>query len=395
MKSGNLLILQSGIPSVVGNIILKGMLAEALNHEVIEEIYGAYYGFEGVLAEQFIDLAALSQKKAQQLLFTSGYALQGETQHFQPTDEDFDKIVAICQSKGICYVGVICDQAALGYAQKLSQAAQRLSYDLQVIAVPQSNYNELPITDHSLGYGSYIKYVNAHLNSFDHAFRNDHTIGICEIDGGNNGWVVAGGAIAYAINARANNVEDIPYIVCLPEQPFNDAHFLEVLQQRLERCAHLTVITHSQLVNEEGLQLDLKGHASVGFYLQHLIESQWEVASCVHTCPMHYQPLSHFISKQDQTEALLCGRATIQQLIDEGESDRVAVLTRKANDNSACEVDFLPLQELITGTKFFPSDWISESTMTVNYSMVKYALPLIQGEVPVTFEKGLPQFAQL
>ena len=48
MKSGNLLILQSGNPSVVGNAVLYGMLSEALNHEDIEEIYGVYDGFEGI-----------------------------------------------------------------------------------------------------------------------------------------------------------------------------------------------------------------------------------------------------------------------------------------------------------------------------------------------------------
>ena len=75
MKSGNLLILQSGISNVTNNAVLYGMLAEALNFETIEEIYGAYNGFEGLAAGQLIDLAALSQKKAQLLLSSAGNAL--------------------------------------------------------------------------------------------------------------------------------------------------------------------------------------------------------------------------------------------------------------------------------------------------------------------------------
>ena len=53
MKSGNLLILQSGIPSVVGNAVLYGMLSEALNYEDIEEVF--YVGF---INEEEVDFKA-------------------------------------------------------------------------------------------------------------------------------------------------------------------------------------------------------------------------------------------------------------------------------------------------------------------------------------------------
>ena len=390
MKSGNLLILQSGNPSVVGNAVLYGMLSEALNYEAVEEIYGAYNGFEGVLQENWIDLASLSQRKAQLLLTTEGCALRSEVvSNF--TEQDFEKIVKILSAKNIRYIGIIGDQRSLKLAEQLSICAEKQAYELQVMVVPQSNYNELPMTDHSLGYGSYLKYLNAYLLSFDNFLQNSNiSVGICEIEGGNNGWLVAGAALNYT--GKSVSDSELPYIVCLPELPFNEENFLNVLREKMAKNDNICIITHSQLVNEEGLALDLRGCASAGNYLQELLQRSMNLSAYLNICDMGVQPLSHFISKTDSDEAIVCGRKVINALLDESESNKVAVLTRKDN---VAEVSFLPLEDMQTGTKFFPSDWINEKTMTIGYSLVKYAQPFINGELVVPYEKGLPQLVRL
>ncbi len=48
---GNCLIAQSGGPTSVINASLAGAVAEALNHECIEEIYGGLNGVLGILNE--------------------------------------------------------------------------------------------------------------------------------------------------------------------------------------------------------------------------------------------------------------------------------------------------------------------------------------------------------
>lgn len=393
MKSENLLILQSGKLSVVGNAVLYGMLSEALNYEDIEEVYGAYNGFEGILSENFIDLAALSSKKANLLLSTAGYALGSESENFYGSTENFAKCIEVLASKNIRFVAVIGSQESIKWVKALNQAAQEKDYDLQTLIVPQSNYNELPTTDHSLGYGSYLKFLNSYMVSFCNSLKNsDIAVGVCEIDGGSNGWLVAGSTLGGSKNGKAFDSENNAYIVCLPESPFDAKKFLENVQDRAEKHDFVCVVTHSQLVNEEGINLDLEGNLSAGAYLCDLIQNELGLATYLNVCETETQPLSHFISKTDSDEAVLCGRETIKQLIEERESDKVAVLTRKDN---ACEISFCELEEVAEGLKFFPSEWIDEKNMSVNYSLVKYALPLIQGEVEVSFEKGLPQFIQL
>ena len=388
MKSGNLLILQSGEPSVVGNAVLYGMLSEALNHEDVEEIYGAYNGFEGVLRENFVDLADLSQKNAQLLLTTDGYVL-GTESVAEFSSQDFNQMIAVLAQKDIHYVGIIGDQKTLEWMRCLEDVAKSNAYELQVITVPQSNYNEAPVTDHSLGYGSYLKFLNAYTTALERFLKTNHiSVGICEIEGGNNGWLVAGSMLHHA----CKNPENAPYIICLPEQPFNEASFSEVLKQKLEKHGHVCIVTHSQLVNEEGTAFDLADYPNMGAYLYDLAQRELGLSPYLNFCDLNVQPFSHFISKTDSNEAVLCGRKAIQLMAEESATDKVVVLTRKEN---ATEISCLPAQELASGMKFLPTDWINEKSMEMRYAFVKYVLPLLNGEMPVSYEKGLPQSAQL
>ena len=54
--AGNLLVAQSGGPTVVINASLAGMIQEAGRHECIEEIYGGVHGILGILNEELIDI---------------------------------------------------------------------------------------------------------------------------------------------------------------------------------------------------------------------------------------------------------------------------------------------------------------------------------------------------
>ena len=389
MGACNLLILQSGISGAVGNSALYGVLSEALNHEAIEEVYGVCNGFEGILSQNFIDLAALSQKKAQLLLSTAGSALGHETYDFQPTDETFKEIIGILSQHNVKLLAVIGDAKSIEYTQRLLQAAKTEGYELRGAVIPQSNDNELPMTDHGLGYGSSVKCLNALLTSFERTLRDEAiSVGVCEVENAGS-WIVAGAALLSATTEKSVDANDLPYIVCLPEQPFNAERFLTILRNKLQRRESILVVTHSQLINEEGNALDIGGLNSVGAWLEQLIQSELNIPTYLASYNLHLQPISHFLSKQDQTEAIACGGTAVQALV-KGESEKAVILVRNDNKAASCDPTLVPLKE-ITGIKFFPSDWISADTMTLQYSMLKYALPLIQGEVANTFEKGLPQ----
>mgnify|MGYP003650828127 FL=1 len=45
--------------------------------------------------------------------------------------------------------------------------------------------------------------------------------------------------------------------------------------------------------------------------------------------------------------------------------------------------------------KKLPADWINEDGVSMNFQFLRYAQPLIQDEVEVPYENGLPVFARL
>ena len=54
--TGNMLIAQSGGPTVVINQSLVGAVLEAKKHKEIQKVYGSLHGLKGILEENLVDL---------------------------------------------------------------------------------------------------------------------------------------------------------------------------------------------------------------------------------------------------------------------------------------------------------------------------------------------------
>ena len=70
-------------------------------------------------------------------------------------------------------------------------------------------------------------------------------------------------------------------------------------------------------------------------------------------------------------------------------------LQRTDSESYVCETGLADLTEVSEGTKRIPAEWINDDGVSMNYPFVKYATPLIQGEVDAPFDNGLPVFAKL
>ena len=77
------------------------------------------------------------------------------------------------------------------------------------------------------------------------------------------------------------------------------------------------------------------------------------------------------------------------------ETDKMVTLLRGDTDQYTCETGLAPLSDIANGVKKLPREWINEDGVSMNFQFLRYAQPLIQGEVNVPFDNGLPVFAQL
>ena len=51
--------------------------------------------------------------------------------------------------------------------------------------------------------------------------------------------------------------------------------------------------------------------------------------------------------------------------------------------------------DIVGNLKKLPKEWVNEDGVSLNFQFYRYATPLIQGEVTVPFDNGLPSFVRL
>lgn len=399
---GNCLVAQSGGPTSVINASLAGVVAEALNHECIEEIYGGMNGVLGILNEQLVDLASETQQAIRALRHTPGAAL-GTCRFKLKRQQDFDRILQVFEAHNIRYFFYIGGNDSQDTADKISKLAQERNYALRVIGIPKTIDNDLVTTDHTPGYGSVIKYVSTTVKEIacDNAGMGQHDlVQIVEVMGRSAGWIAAGATLA----KRRDEPNAAPHLIYLPEVAFSAEKFLADVQGVLQKEKFCVVVVGEGLVDGDGNYVATKsagtdafGHTQLGGagdYLRSLVESSLQIKARLVTLGMAQRAAVHCSSQTDNDEAYLAGKAAVSAAT-AGESDKMVTLLRGDGENYKCETGLADLSEVANGVKKLPESWINEDGVSMNFNFYKYALPLIQGEVQVPYENGVPSFAKM
>ena len=400
--NGNCLVAQSGGPTSVINSSLAGVITEALNHECIEEIYGGLNGVQGILQEQLVDLASETQQNIRGLRYTPGAAL-GTCRYKLKSDADFDRVLQVFEAHNIRYFFYAGGNDSQDTADKISKLAQKKGYALRVIGVPKTIDNDLVTTDHTPGYGSVIKHIATTIREVacDNAGMGQHDfVQIIEVMGRSAGWIAAGAALA----KYKDNPNSAPHLIYLPEVPFSKEKYIEDITRVLKKEKFCLVVVGEGLVDADGNYVstdsataDAFGHSQLGGageFLRALAEENLSVKARSVKLGMAQRAAANSASKADSDEAFMAGQAAVKAAV-EGETDKMVILVRSEGDSYSCETGLAPLSEIANGVKLLPESWINEDGVSMSYNFIKYALPLIQGEVEVPFENGVPRYIEL
>ena len=399
---GNVLVAQSGGPTAVINASLAGVVTEALNHECIEEIYGGLNGIEGILNEKLIDLAAESQQAIRGLCYTPASAL-GTCRYKIKSEADYARFLEVCKTHNIRYFFYIGGNDSQDTANKIAKYAENIDWEMRVIGIPKTIDNDLVLTDHCPGYGSVVKYLATTIRelALDHeAMGNHDLVSIVEVMGRNAGWIAAGTTIA----KRRNNPEDAPHIILLPEVAFNADYFIAQVEECLKNNKFCLVVASEGLADENGNYVasasatDSFGHSQlggVGEFLQNLVATRLPNVKA-RSCKLGHgqRAASHCSSAADSEEAFKCGQEAVKAAV-EGETGKMVAIVRGDGDKYKAETVLVDLGEVANGVKHFPENWINEDKITISQQFNKYILPLLQGEVKVPYENGLPAYVRL
>ncbi|MGA2015401.1 MAG: 6-phosphofructokinase [Opitutaceae bacterium] len=399
---GNVLVGQSGGPTSVINASVAGIVAEALNHAAIEEIYGGLNGVLGILQEELVDLASESQQQVRALRHTPGAAL-GTCRYKLKKQQDFERVLEVFKAHNIRYFFYIGGNDSQDTADKISKLAKEQGYELRVVGVPKTIDNDLTGTDHCPGYGSVIKYLAMTVRETacdNEAMGQGDLVSIVEVMGRSAGWIAAGTALA----KRRDHPHDPPHLILLPEVPFDQEKVLEDVRRVLKRERYCLIVVAEGLVDADGNYLaadsatDAFGHARLGGAgeaLGEIIEAGIPNAKVRVARPgLIQRAAAHASSKTDSDEAFLAGQAAVRAAI-AGETDKMVTLVRGETEHYTVETGLAPLAEIANGIKKLPREWINEDMVSMNFQFLRYAQPLIQGEVAVPYENGVPNYARL
>jgi ATP-dependent phosphofructokinase / diphosphate-dependent phosphofructokinase len=405
---GNLLVAQSGGPTAVINASLAGVIQEAGRHECIEEIYGGLNGILGILNEELCDLNEERARGIEGLKFTPAAAL-GTCRYKidfkkKPAQaaKDMDRLFEVFQAHNIRYFFYAGGNDSQDTSHKIHEEAIKRGYEMRVIGVPKTIDNDLPHTDHCPGYGSVIKYdavsvmeVGTDVGSMA---TDDGSCCIIEVMGRSAGWIAAGTVLA------KRNPADPPHIILLPEIPFEEAAFLAKVKETVTTCRYCIVVVGEGLKNAAGeeigadkTRLDSFGHPVLSGAADRLAEIiQGKLNTKTRTVKLGYsqRAAAHFASATDAAEAAACGEAAVRAAV-AGQSGFMVKIVRTQSNPYQWTTALHDLKDVANVEHFIPRDWISADGFLPNEKFVEYARPLIEGEVKVPMEGGLPKFITL
>jgi 6-phosphofructokinase 1 len=403
---GNCLVAQSGGPTSVINASACGVIQEAFKSGEIDKVYGALHGVAGILNEDLFLLNDESPEEIELMKVTPASALGScryKLKSIEASEGDYRRIIDVFQAHDIRYFFYIGGNDSMDTANKVSQYAERVGYELRAIGVPKTIDNDLPITDHTPGFGSTAKFIATSIKEvgLDARVYDYPTVTICELMGRNAGWITASSALAKEFE------DDAPHFIYLPEVPLSLEKFGKDVESALEKYNYAVVTVSEGVKTEDGRYIselcdpnavkDAFGHVQLGGASE-VLQSYISQNICKKVRIVNYSSIqrcaAHWASLTDNEESFMCGKAAVRYAI-EGHTGKMVGMARGKGKEYTCETQLIDLDDVANKEKKIPAEWINEEGNFVNQPLLDYMRPLIAGEVKIRMENGLPRYSRL
>ena len=399
----NVIVGQSGGPTAVINASLYGVVYEALNREdTLGTVYGMINGIEGFLCDQVMDMKPLELSGELELIKTTPGSYLGSCRYKLPEDledEVYPRLFEKFTAYNIGYFFYIGGNDSMDTVSKLSRYANQIESDIRFIGIPKTIDNDLVLTDHTPGFGSAAKYVASTVREIAidaSVYDNKKSVTIVEIMGRHAGWLAASSVLARKFEG------DNPVLIYLPEVAFDQETFIEKVKTALETTPNLVVCISEGINDGNGtfvcelasdVGVDTFGHKMLtgsGKYLENLVKERLGVKVRSIELNVCQRCSSSMLSKTDQKEAIASGAYGVTCAL-KGETGKMIAFNRTEDyriDYVTEDVNLICNQE-----KTVPLEWITNDGSDIGEEFIHYATPLIQGDVSVPSENGLPKFA--
>jgi 6-phosphofructokinase 1 len=208
-------------------------------------VLGAEGGIAGVLNRRWLDLNRPDAACWAEIAKAPGAAL-GSCRKML-SSEEAEAAVRILKSAGVRCFFYIGGNDSMDTALKMSQAAERLYYELHVAGIPKTIDNDLPHIDHCPGFASAARYFAQSTIDLGADIRALPTpVSVIEVLGRNAGWLAA------ATLAARRDPDDAPHLIYVPEAPLSAERFLGDVQSVYDRLGWVVAAVSEGVTDEHG-----------------------------------------------------------------------------------------------------------------------------------------------
>ncbi len=401
----NIIVGQSGGPTAVINSSLAGVYKTA-KERGFHKVYGMVHGVQGLLDEQYVDLATQIHSDMDiELLKRTPSAFLGSCRFKMPEIHDnpdlYEKLFGILDKLEIEAFIYIGGNDSMDTIKKLADYAVLKGHSQKFLGVPKTIDNDLAVTDHTPGFGSAAKYIAA---STKEVIRdalglsyNKENITILEIMGRNAGWLT--GATALAKTEEC----DGPDLIYLPEITFDMDKFVKKVKELVEKQKNVVVAVSEGIKLADGRYVcelsgggdyvDAFGHKQLQGTAAYLAGFLAGKLGCK-TRGIEFSTLqrsaSHMASRTDINEAFMVGGAAVKA-VDEGDTGKMVIIERVSEDPYTSTAGLFDVHRIANAEKVVPREWVNKDGNYVTEEFLSYVKPLIQGDYPPFMVNGLPQ----
>lgn len=400
---GNLLYGQSGGPSSVINASAYGVIQEARKRgAMISRIFAMHHGIQGLLNEDFIDIAELPDSQIDLLVHTPGAAfgsVRFKLKHFSEDESNYKRIIEVFKKYNIRYFFYNGGNDSMDTCNKINEYCKLVNYECRVIGIPKTIDNDLPLTDHTPGYGSAAKFISNALMemSYDNEAYPSGRVNIVEIMGRHAGWLTAAGAIATHHGLG-------PDLIYVPEVPFDLEKFKKDVKRIYDEKNRCLVAVSEGLVDKDNnfvgalaTSTDAFGHKQLGGVassLLQIVEHDLNIPCRAIEMSLLQRCASHLQSKTDVLEAIDVG-STAVKLACHGKSGIMVTIKRESSDPYIATYGYADLKDVANVEFKMPRSMINEEGNGITKEFIEYAAPLIEGGVEPIYRNGVQQLARI
>ncbi len=391
MKKMNMVIAQSGGPSMVINQSLVGAVLEARKSPRIGRILGARHGILGILGNDYVDLRKPSVKKLETIAKTPSSAL-GSCRK-KPNADDCRAIFEEFRKLDVGYFFYIGGNDSADAARIVAEEAEKEGYPLVVYHIPKTIDNDLRSCDHTPGFGSAARFVASAIMGDD---LDNRALGGVKIDiimGRDAGFLTAASALARV------REDDGPHLIYLPEVPFSEEKFVKDVQAAMKKYGRCVCAISEGIRGKDGVAIGAKlgsgekdshgnvqmsGTGALGDALARVIKEKAQIKRVrADTFGYLQRSFPGVASETDQAEAFAAGQSAVMAAL-KGERSKgtIAILRAKGKKYQAAFAA-RPIADAAKYTRSVPSEFIAKNGHDVTPAFIEYARPLV-GKLPET-----------